>query len=135
MVNTYLGKHTYFSYLRLISSDSLAWLKSGNHAHIKQAQYIMHSACTFYNNSNNYNNNNNDLFQQFSKIFEVQKKYSILLNQLCMITLFTKGERSLIFSSLKKSSYLKSMLLLNFPIRWSSNWNEKIKNNNSMIFE
>ena len=27
---------------------------------------------------------------------------------------------------LKKSSYLKSMLLLNFPIRWSSNWKKYI---------
>ena len=33
---------------------------------------------------------------------------------------------SLIFSSLKMSSFLKSMLLLNFPIWWSSNW-KKIK--------
>ena len=32
-------------------------------------------------------------------------------------SLFTKGERSLIFSSLKKSSFLKSMLLLNFLIQ------------------
>ena len=42
MVNTYLGMRTYFSYLRLICSDNLAWLKSGNHAYIKQAQFIMH---------------------------------------------------------------------------------------------
>ena len=35
--------------------------------------------------------------------------------------LFTKQERSLIFFSLKKSSFFKSMILLNFPIRWSSN--------------
>ena len=27
---------------------NLAWLKSGNPAFIKQAQYIMHLACTFY---------------------------------------------------------------------------------------
>ena len=41
--------------------------------------------------------------------------------------LFTKRERALIFSSLKKSSFLKLMLLLNFPIRWSSNWKKKLK--------
>ena len=35
--------------------------------------------------------------------------------------MFTKRECSLIFSSLKKSSFFKSMILLNFPIRWSSN--------------
>ena len=35
--------------------------------------------------------------------------------------LFTKRERSLIFSGLKKSWFLKSMLLLNFLIQWS--WN------------
>ena len=40
MVNTFFGVHTYFSYLRLICSDNLTWLKSGNHACIKQAQYI-----------------------------------------------------------------------------------------------
>ena len=38
MVNTYLGICTYLSYLRLMCSDNLARLKSGNHAHIKQAQ-------------------------------------------------------------------------------------------------
>ena len=35
MVNTYLGMRTYLSYLvdlRLICSDNLAWLESGNHA-------------------------------------------------------------------------------------------------------
>ena len=32
MVNTNLGMRTYLSYLRLICIDSLAWLKSGNHA-------------------------------------------------------------------------------------------------------
>ena len=37
------------------------------------------------------------------------------------MSLFTKQEHSLIFSALKKSSFLKSMLLLNFLIRWS--WN------------
>ena len=37
------------------------------------------------------------------------------------MSLFTKRERSLIFSALKKSTFLKSMLLLNFLIRWS--WN------------
>ena len=51
----------------------------------------------------------------------------ILLNQLCMTSLFTKRERSLIFSSHKKSILLKLMLLLNFPIWWSSNW-KKILN-------
>ena len=40
------------------------------------------------------------------------------LNQLWETSLFTKRERSLIFSSLKKSSFLKSMILLNFPIQW-----------------
>ena len=43
------------------------------------------------------------------------------LNQLCMMPLFTKQELTLIFSSLKKSSFLKSMLLLNFWIQSSSN--------------
>ena len=55
----------------------------------------------------------------------------VLLNQLCMTSLFTKQENSLIFSSLKKSSFPKWMLLLNFPIQWSLNW----KNNNLMIFK
>ena len=41
--------------------------------------------------------------------------------QLCMTYLFTKRERSLIFSSLKKSSFFKSMIFLNFQIRWFSN--------------
>ena len=35
--------------------------------------------------------------------------------------LFTKRECSLIFFALKKSTFLKSMLLLNFPIRWYLN--------------
>ena len=47
--------------------------------------------------------------------------FYFLLNQLCMTYLFTKGEHSLIFSTLKKSSFPKSMLLLNFPIRWYLN--------------
>ena len=37
------------------------------------------------------------------------------------MSLFTKREHSLFFSWLKKSSFLKLMLLLNFMIRWS--WN------------
>ena len=37
MVNTHLGMRTYLSYLRLICSGNLAWLKSGNHGYIKQA--------------------------------------------------------------------------------------------------
>ena len=37
------------------------------------------------------------------------------------MSLFTERERSLIFSWLKKSSFLKSMLLLNFLIQWY--WN------------
>ena len=37
-----------------------------------------------------------------------------LLNQLCVTYLFTKWERSLIFSALKKCTFLKSMLLPNF---------------------
>ena len=45
--DTNLGMRTNFSYLRLICSDNLAWLKSGSHACIKQAKYILHSACTF----------------------------------------------------------------------------------------
>ena len=40
------------------------------------------------------------------------------MNQLCQT--FTKQERSLIFSSIKKSSFLKSMIIINFPIRWST---------------
>ena len=43
------------------------------------------------------------------------------MNQLCKTSLFTKREHSLIFSSLKKSSFLKSMLLINFPIQWYLN--------------
>ena len=55
--------------------------------------------------------------------------YSILLNSPCEMSLFTKREHSLIFSGLKKSSFLKSMLLLNFPIRSSSN----ILNKNNIL--
>ena len=40
MVNTYLGMSAYLSYLRIICSGNLTWLKSGNHAYIKQAQYM-----------------------------------------------------------------------------------------------
>ena len=47
------------------------------------------------------------------------------------MSLFTKLERSLIFSGLKKSSFLKSMLLSNFLIQWS--WNILNKNNISMM--
>ena len=39
------------------------------------------------------------------------------------------------FSSLKKSSILKLMFLLNFSIRWSSNWKKYIKNNDFMIYK
>ena len=46
-------------------------------------------------------------------------------------TLFTKRERSLIFSGLEKSTFLKSMLVLNFLIRWS--WNILNKNNILMV--
>ena len=47
------------------------------------------------------------------------------------MSLFTKQEHSLIFSGLKKSTFLKSMLLSNFLIRWS--WNILNKNNISMM--
>ena len=39
---------------------------------------------------------------------------NILLNQLCMTYMFSKRERSLIFSALKMSNFLKSTLLPNF---------------------
>ena len=48
-------------------------------------------------------------------------KFQFLLNQLCMTYLFTKRESSLIFSALKQTCFLKSMLSLNFPIQWYSN--------------
>ena len=70
----------------------------------------------------------------FSFIYENYKNF-FLLNQICMTSFFTKWERSLIFFSLKKSSFLKSMLLLNFLIWWSSNWKKNIKKNNLMIFK
>ena len=57
--------------------------------------------------------------------------YSFFFNSPCEMSLFSKRERSLIFSGLKKSSFLKSMLLLNFPIRSSSNILNK--NNISMM--
>ena len=38
-----------------------------------------------------------------------------------LVRSFTKREHSLIFSSLKKSSFFRSMILLNFPIRWHLN--------------
>ena len=58
---------------------------------------------------------------------EINKKIIIwFFIQLCKTSLFTKRERLLIFSSLKKSSFLKLILLLNFPIRWSSNWKKII---------
>ena len=41
-------------------------------------------------------------------------KLQVLLNPLCEMSLFTKREPSLIFSSLKKSSFLKLAFLLNF---------------------
>ena len=44
---------------------------------------------------------------------------SFLLNQLCKTSLFTKREQWLIFSSLKKSCFLNSALLVNFQIEWS----------------
>ena len=47
------------------------------------------------------------------------------------MSLFTKRERSLIFSGLKKSTFLKSMLLSNFLIWWS--WNILNKNSISMM--
>ena len=80
-------------------------------------------------------NSSTDFFLFFFHLWNLQVIY--FMNQLCMTYLFTKQERSLIFSSLKKSSFLKSMLLRNFLIGWSSNWkkNKKIKNNNSMIFK
>ena len=53
-------------------------------------------------------------------IFNGLYKLQFLLNQLCKTFLFTERERSLIFSSLKKSCLLKSVLLVNFLIRWYS---------------
>ena len=51
------------------------------------------------------------------------KTYSIkILNKLCETSLFTKREQSLIFSSLKKSLFLESMLLVNFWIWWYLNF-------------
>ena len=47
------------------------------------------------------------------------------------MSLFTKRERSLIFSGLRKYTFLKSMLLSNFLIRWS--WNILNTNNVSMM--
>ena len=60
-------------------------------------------------------------------MFSLLKKYccvtrkQFLLNYLCKMSLFTKKERSLIFSSLKMSCFLKSMLLLKFAIWWCLN--------------
>ena len=65
----------------------------------------------------------------FSDLFIPHYLPKIILH-LC---LQSRSFHSLIFSSLKKSSFLKSMLLLNFLIRWSSNW--KKNHNNSMIFK
>ena len=48
-------------------------------------------------------------------------KLQVLLNQLCKMSLFTKREQWLIFSSLKKFCFLKSAFLLNFWIPWYSN--------------
>ena len=65
-----------------------------------------------------------------------------VLNEECKQgwSLFKKREHSLIFSALKKSCFLKSMLLLNFPIRWYLNtlnmfeyFYDVIKNIDSMI--
>ena len=46
-------------------------------------------------------------------------------------SLFTKRECSLTFSSFKKS--IKSMLLLNFPIQWSSKWKKNNNLNNYLL--
>ena len=54
-----------------------------------------------------------------------------LLNQLCVMSLFSKRERSLIFSGLKTSTFLSQMLLSNFLIWWS--WNILNKTNISMM--
>ena len=50
----------------------------------------------------------------------------ILLNQFCMTYLFTKRESSLISSALKKSSFLKLMLLPNFAFNVIYTGNKKI---------
>ena len=50
----------------------------------------------------------------FQKVFTNNTFY-------CMTSLFTKRERSLIFSALQKTYFLKSMFLLNFSIKWYSN--------------
>ena len=54
------------------------------------------------------------------------KQIRLLLNQLCMTYLFTKRERSLISSALKKSCFLKSMLLLNVAFNVIYTGNKKI---------
>ena len=54
------------------------------------------------------------------------------MNQLCLTSLFTKRERSLIFSGMKKSSFLKSMILLKFWNHGYSNiLNLKVNKNSS----
>ena len=53
-------------------------------------------------------------FNHIEIFFLILFFYSILLNQLCMTYLFTKRKHSLIFSALKRCTFIKSMLLLNF---------------------
>ena len=56
------------------------------------------------------------------------------MNQLCLTSLFTKRERSLIFSGMKKSSFLKSMILLKFWNHGYSNiLNLKVNKNSFFI--
>ena len=58
-----------------------------------------------------------------------------LLNQLCVMYLFTKRECSLIFLALKKSSFLKSTLLPNFAFDVIYTGKIKNKKNISMMFK
>ena len=69
------------------------------------------------------------------KIIEILYKFKIFkYHWIRKFSWFIKLERSLIFSSLKKSILLKLMFLLNFLIQWFSTWkNICIKNNNLMI--
>ena len=52
MFRTFTSRYAHIfilSYLRSICSDNLAWLKSGNPAYIKQAQFIMHFSLDLFN--------------------------------------------------------------------------------------
>ena len=60
-----------------------------------------------------------------------------LLNQFCVVYLFAKRERSLISSALKKSSFLKSILLSNFAfdVIYTGNLKNSNQNNSLKMFK